>query len=279
MRYSSNNPFSHPSQRPYNPADYHPPYIPSKRPHTSNSWTVRIWLAVAFLATPFYTYLWPTFVSKTPPHLIPFTLLLIGSWIGLASCTASSLFKNPLLKACRRKYNNSPNGLLKGDLLALRIAFPIQGLWAIASLALYGWILYALDPIPKATHAYETYFGASDNPLLYGLLCAIEIFCSGIIYSPLLAGNLLGALPKDPMPEENPYLPPLHPHSIRADSPWEGHSTKKFGQPNKFGPNPKIPLPTKGPSQTWNNKKPTGLDHLLEISKKIARDSKNRGKE
>lgn len=279
MRYSSNNPFTHHSQRPYNPADYHPPYIPSKRPHTSNSWTVRIWLAVAVLGTPFFTLLWPVFVARTPPHFVPFTLLLIGSWLGLVSCTASWLFKNPLLKACRRKYANSPNGLLKGDLLALRIAFPIQGLWAIASLALYGWILYALEPIPKATQAYETYFGASDNPLLYALLCIIEVFCSGIIYTPLLAGNLLGALPKDPLPEENPYLPPLHPRSIHTESPWEGKSPKNFGQPSKFGPTPKTPSDSEKTSRSWNTRKPTGLDHLLEISKKIARDSKKRGKE
>lgn len=273
MRYSSNNSFPHPSQRPYNPADYHPPYIPSKRPHTSNSWTVRIWLAVACLATPLYTYLWPAFASKTPPHLIPVTLLLIGSWFGLASCAGSLLFKNPLLKACRRKYAKTQNGILKGDLLALRIAFPIQGLWAIATLALYGWVLYALDPIPKANYAYETYFGTSDNPILYALLCIIEIFCTGIVYTPLLAANLLGALPKDPMPEENPYLPPLHAHSIRTDSPWEGSSHKKFG------PSPKTPFSAEKPAAAWNKKKPSGLENLLNISKKIARDSKKRGEE
>jgi hypothetical protein len=277
--------------REYNPADYHPPYVPKKRPHTSNSIPVKIWAVIAWIGTPIAVAafgatiidsLSPNPIADYCPYLLPASLLTLGSCLGLLCHAASNIFKNPLLRACRKRYPRNPEGLVKADLTCLRIAFPIQSLWALISIGLYITIIVAQNPFQDIDTLYQQMSPSKENPVLYILIAATIITGAGLPFLPLLAGNLLGALPKDPLPDGDPCMPPLDEYSTRTESPWEGRA-QPIGR--GFTNQPKFQNPRKtsfkntsqksSAKETWNNKKISKLEILLRATENIHKKRKN----
>ena len=197
---------------PYNPDHYSPQFQAPKRAHTGNSLTLKIWALVALTVSLAASFYWPSiaaehFASFIPDsgasackHLIPFSLLLLGSWAGLFVYAFGRFFPSPLLTLLRRRYKNSPNPLVRADLAAIRLAFPLQSLWTLASLALFAWILFAHNPFE---HAAALCIRRGVDSLMTPLVYILEVCLTSLPFLPLLVGNLLGAIPKDPQCNQN----------------------------------------------------------------------------
>ena len=204
------------SRRVYNPANYHPAYKPNSmadKHHTATSPLVHFWTAIgwfyAALATWHLDVILPGLSQASLLCAASFLVLLAGCWLGLVI----HMMPNLLLRSLRKHYakKDPKTGLLLADYAHSNIQLPISMIWSAVFVTASAIILWEMNPqaaVEKVFHQPNQSFSMSED--LTPLMVFLENAFNLMLLSPLMAGNALGAIPKDPVPEDMPDELALH---------------------------------------------------------------------
>jgi hypothetical protein len=227
------------SRRVYNPANYHPAYTPNSmadKHHTATSPLMYFWTAIGWFYAALVTWhldiILPSLSQASLLCATAFFVLLCGCWAGLVT----HMMPNLLLRFLRRRFakKDPKNGLLLADYTHSNLQLPISMVWSLVFVAASGIVLWEMNPqaaVEKVFQQPNQAFSISED--ITPLMVFLENAFNFMLLSPLIAGNALGAIPKDPVPEDMPEELALHLEAqLEADAAERSLKKTSYGYAN-----------------------------------------------